>query len=122
MNYFHEQLGSTIHCTTYNHDDRTKEDPGTPLEEIQGPTITKQMIDTQLNLETKGMKIPMVLDQWSWMQCNNKNENSLSLREKESKDKIRNYALNVADQDTCQRIVDSNVLLVHHNEMINEKQ
>ena len=79
------------------------------------------MIDTQLNLETKGTKIPMVLDQWSWMQCNNKNGNSLSLKEKESEDEMRNYALNVADQDTCQRIVDSNVLLVHHDKMINEK-
>ena len=87
----------TIHCTTYNQDNKTKEDPGTPLEEIQGPTITKQMIDTQLNLETKGTKIPMVLDQWSWMQCNNKNGNSLSLKEKESEDEMRNYALNMAD-------------------------
>ena len=82
---------------TYNHDDKTKEDPGTPLEEIQGPTIIKQTIDTQLNLETKGTKISMILNQWSWMQCNNKNKNPSSLKEKESKDETRNYALNVAD-------------------------
>ena len=63
----------------------------------------------------------MVLDQWSWMQHNNKNKNPLSLREKESEDEMRNYALNVADQDICQRIVDSNVLLVHCDEIINEK-
>ena len=120
MNYFHEQLGLTIHCTTYNHNNKTKEDPGTPLEEIQGPIIIKQMIDAQLNLETKGTKIPMVLNQWSWMQ-HNKNENSSSLKEKESEDKMKDYALNVADWDTCQRIVDSNELLVHRNETINKK-
>ena len=79
------------------------------------------MIDTQLNLETKGTKIPMVLDQWSWMR-RNKNENPSSLKERESEDETRNYALNVADQDTCQRIVDSDVLLVHHNKTINKKQ
>ena len=112
----------TIYYITYNYNDKTKEDPETPLEEIQGPTIIKQMINAQLNLKTKGMKISMILDQWSWMQCNNKNKNSLSLREKESKDETRNYALNVADWDTYQRIVDSDVLLAHHNETINKKQ
>ena len=106
---------------TYNHNNKTKEDPGIPLEGIQRPTITKQTIDDQLNLKTKGTKIPMVLNQWSWMQ-HNKNKNPSSLREKESKDKTRNYALNVADQDTCQRTVDSNMLLVHHNKTINKKQ
>ena len=107
---------------TYNQDNKTKEDPGTPLEEIQGPTITEQTINNQLNLETKGTKIPMVLDQWSWMQRNNKNKNPSSLKEKESEDEMRNYALNVADRDTCQRIVDSDMLLTHHDEMINKKQ
>ena len=79
------------------------------------------MIDAQLNLETKGTKIPMVLDRWSWMQ-RNKNENPSSLKEKEDEDETRNYALNVADRDTCQGIVDSDVLLVHLDEMINEKR
>ena len=79
------------------------------------------MIDAQLNLETKGTKIPMVLDQWSWMR-RNKNENPSSLKERESEDETRNYALNVADQDTCQRIVDSDMLLAHCDKMINKKQ
>ena len=52
----------------------------------------------------------------------NKNKNPSSLKEKESKDKIRNYALNMADQDICQGIVDSDELLVHCNKTINEKQ
>ena len=81
---------------TYNQDNKTRKDPGTSLEEIQRLTITKQTIDDQLNLETKDIKISMVLNQWSWMQ-HNKDKNLLSLKKKESKDKKRNYTLNVAD-------------------------
>ena len=121
MNYFHKQLGLTIHCTTYNHDNRTKEDPGTPLEEIQGPTIIEQTIDAQLNLKTKGTKIPMVLNQWSWMQRNNNDPSSLKKRE--SKEETISYALHVEDQDTCQRTAGSNRTLGHHNNnQINNKQ
>ena len=80
---------------TYTHNNKTKEDPRTPLEKIQGPTIIKQMIDTQLNLETKGMKISMVLNQWSWMQHNN--NKSLYLKKKENKEEMISYTLYIED-------------------------
>ena len=49
----------------YTHNNKRKKDPRTSLEEIQEPTITKQTIDAQLNLKTKGIKIPIILNQWS---------------------------------------------------------